>query len=80
MLLLQENGRNVVPEEVKVRNHDFVFLFSCTYTHLYENMNLIENISVVKLNLHNLQCNNLQQNLQKNQADLEENAGRKKIP
>ena len=43
-------------------------------------MNLIENISVVKLNLHNLQCNNLQQNLQKNQADLEENAGRKKIP
>ena len=43
-------------------------------------MNLIENISVVKLNLHNLQCNNLQQNLQKNQADLEENAGRKKLP
>ena len=53
--------------------------FYLMYMHLYVNMNLIENISVVKLNLHNLQCNNLQQNLQKNQADLEENAGRKKL-
>ena len=57
-----------------------ILFFYLMYIHLYVNMNLIENISVVKLNLHNLQCNNLQQNLQKNQADLEENAGRKKIP
>ena len=57
-----------------------ILFFYLMYIHLYVNMNLIENISVVKLNLHNLQCNNLQQNLQKNQADLEENAGRKKLP
>ena len=56
-----------------------ILFFYLMYIHLYVNMNLIENISVVKLNLHNLQCNNLQQNLQKNQADLEENAGRKKL-
>lgn len=48
--------------------------------YIHVNMNLIENISVVKLNLHNLQCNNLQQKLQKNQADLEQNVGRKKLP
>ena len=57
-----------------------ILFFYLMYIYLYVNMNLIENISVVKLNLHNLQCNNLQQNLQKNQADLEENAGRKKLP
>ena len=57
-----------------------ILFFYLMYIHLYVNMNLIENISVVKLNLHNLQCNNLQQNLQKNQADLEENAGQKKLP
>ena len=56
-----------------------ILFFYLMYIYLYVNMNLIENISVVKLNLHNLQCNNLQQNLQKNQADLEENAGRKKL-
>ena len=56
-----------------------ILFFYLMYIYLYVNMNLIENISVVKLNLHNLQCNNLQQNLQKNQADLAENAGRKKL-
>ena len=47
----------------------------------YHMINLIENTTTVVLNLHNLQCHNLQKTSKKNnQADLEdENAGLKKI-